>query len=334
MKKQILFFLLFLIVAVSSFAQFNTYHPFPDSNAYWKEEQTYMPGNAGSGEEYVDYGYILSGDTNVNGISYHKVYKVGGREWCMFCSPYYFYNYNSMSYAAAIRQDTVMKREYVCCTASLKTDTLLYDFNLKIGDTLNEYNTIGIHERNYVYGIDSVLRDNNYRKALVIATGTGTGRRVMDTIVEGIGSLYGLFEAEVIPFESSTGLMCFWQNGYVVYSPGTNTKNAPYYDSCVEYGLNYHWTGINSVTPENVSFSVFPNPAGKQVTLSYELPQQQTNATLQLYNAVGQLVKTVAVKGYKGSVDNDVSALPNGIYYYTLSVDGVVEATSKLAVIR
>ena len=251
----------------------------------------------------------------------------------MNCSPSYFDVYSGISYAAAIRQDTIKKREYVCCTTNLKKDTLLYDFNLKVGDTLREYNTIGIGEINYVYGIDSVLIEGNYRKALIITSNNAQPyNKIIDTVIEGIGSKYGLLEMEVIPFESSTGLMCFWQNGYVVYNP--IPRNSLYYDSCFRYGPSYLWTGINSVSSTNVSFSVFPNPANKRITLSFELPQQQTNATLQLYNAVGQLIETNTINGYKGTIEKNVSALPNGIYYYTLLVNGVITATNKMVVIH
>jgi len=96
----------------------------------------------------------------------------------------------------------------------------------------------------------------------------------------------------------------------------------------------YHCEGIDEHYETTSQINVYPNPASKQVTLSYELPQEQTNSTLQLYNAVGQLIESNAVKGYKGVFDKNVSALPNGIYYYTLLVNGVITATNKLVVIN
>jgi hypothetical protein len=92
--------------------------------------------------------------------------------------------------------------------------------------------------------------------------------------------------------------------------------------------------GINEHDVNPSQINIYPNPSSQQVTLSYELPQQENSATLQLYNTMGQLVKTIAVNGYKGEMGDNVSALPNGIYYYTLVVNGTITETNKLVVIH
>jgi hypothetical protein len=80
--------------------------------------------------------------------------------------------------------------------------------------------------------------------------------------------------------------------------------------------------------------NVYPNPANTNITLSYQLPQNESKGMLNLYNTMGQLISSGDITSSNGTIDEDVSALSGGIYYYTLSVNGVVMATNKLAIIR
>ncbi len=321
-KKYPLIFILF-VVSLISHAQFNIYHPFPDSNAYWKESANY----AGSPYGFcVGYGYIISGDTIVNGVVHYKLYRVDGVEANNCIGP--FRVLHTRVFYGAIRQDS-SKREYICCTAQYPyaKDSLLYDFGVKIGDTLNQYNTANYSWKSFVSSIDSILIDGNYRKQFVIsAMYQHTLYQNTDSIVEGIGSMQGLVEViQGIGFsEESDLLVCFQQNGNIVFGGYQNQFN----DSCTVYGP----LGINGLNNQIISFTISPNPASASVILSFHL--QNKNSILSLYNSMGQLVKVQTISTNDKSITEDLSILPNGIYYYTLSVDGVVEATNKLAIIR
>src|ERR1700739_479617 len=150
MKKQLLF-IFSILTLTTGFAQFNVYHPFPDSNAYWKEE---LEATNAAFDSYTDYGYIISGDTILNGKLHHKIYKVEGVYWDNKGGGYV--HYNSKRFYFAIREDS-LKHVYisnVCCSSvTFSGDSLLYDFNLKVGDTLNQYNShkTGFPYPNYVY---------------------------------------------------------------------------------------------------------------------------------------------------------------------------------------
>ena len=74
-----------------------------------------------------------------------------------------------------------------------------------------------------------------------------------------------------------------------------------------------------------------PNPFAEQTSINYFLPDEVNKAQLLFYNAQGKLIQSLELtqKG-KGSVNVFASDLSNGIYTYTLVVDGKVIETKKM----
>lgn len=74
-----------------------------------------------------------------------------------------------------------------------------------------------------------------------------------------------------------------------------------------------------------------PNPFAEQTTISYFLPDNVVKAQMLFYNAQGKLIQSVDLneKG-KGSLNVFASDLSNGIYTYTLVVDGKIVETKKM----
>src|ERR1700739_886515 len=240
MKKKypLIFFIVF--ISLTTRAQFSVYHPFPDSNAYWKESSS---SSAIPGSFCASYGYTLSGDTLINGKVHHKLYHVGGYYssgticWSTLS--------HSRSFYGAIREDS-MKRVYLCCiTGSTTKDSLLYDFNLKVGDTLKQFNSQVVIS--YVHSIDSIMVDGAYRKQFVISSNAAQPHQIIDSIIEGIGSLQGLVEPIAPVFEYACWLNCFRQNGNIVLylNPGA------FDDSCQVYGP----LGVNEIENPVRSFT-------------------------------------------------------------------------------
>jgi len=129
MKKLLLISITMLALTVS-YGQTSVYHPFPDTNAIWNV--TY----GGYQAECAKYSYYLTTDTVVNSYTYKKIYQqksnypndpwTSGCDWC--CpSPAIIY------YAGALREDIVAKKVFYL-PVSASSDTLLYDFNLAVGD--------------------------------------------------------------------------------------------------------------------------------------------------------------------------------------------------------
>src|SRR2546423_12671923 len=120
-----------LLIAAMAFytttAQTNVYHPFPDSNAIWNEGSV---SNAGCGPftpllEW--YSYLLTGDTLIKGVQYHKLMTPFIASNCASNMP--------TGYRGGIRQEIQNKKVFFV-QPNDSVDYLLYDFNLQVGDTL------------------------------------------------------------------------------------------------------------------------------------------------------------------------------------------------------
>ncbi len=175
------------------------YVPFPDSNAVWTNDRI----DVTCGDPlYICYfaQFTLTGDTIIGTYSYNKVYSGGS---------------NSNNYFGAIRNDIPEKKVYFI-KAYTDTDTLLYDFNIDVGDTVPA-SYVNLYEYPApwtVISIDSISANGQYRRRYNISnTGWET------SLIEGIGSIGGLFEQYFYP-EGSSMLLCFFQNDSIVYPEG------------------------------------------------------------------------------------------------------------------
>ncbi len=74
-----------------------------------------------------------------------------------------------------------------------------------------------------------------------------------------------------------------------------------------------------------------PNPFAEQTTINYNLPDNTVKAQMLFYNSQGKLIQSVElVQKGKGQLNVFASDLTNGVYTYTLVVDGKVIATKKM----
>ena len=79
----------------------------------------------------------------------------------------------------------------------------------------------------------------------------------------------------------------------------------------------------DSEEPELTSETVFevelsPNPATTKVEVSYTLPENETNATLVMTNALGINVMTKQLDGANGKMTLSLEDIPSGIYFYSI----------------
>ena len=75
-----------------------------------------------------------------------------------------------------------------------------------------------------------------------------------------------------------------------------------------------------------------PNPANELTTIEFSLPANSRNNKLRIFNAIGGLVKEVTITQKQGTAIITTSNLANGVYFYTLQVDGRSVETKKLIV--
>jgi hypothetical protein len=297
MKRLFLLPVLFVFSTVS-FGQSPAYHPFPTQNTYWRE--------ASSGYQCYccsEYQYVISGDTLLNGVTYQKITH-SGRQYpsspagdCLFGGWYTPFT----NYRGAIRNDIPGKKIWFV-PANEANEQLLYDFSLKLHDTLvstyiNHAPSYGLY--NIVESVDSILVAGNYRFSYGIALSYSPGN-VFVHLVEGIGSSYGLFGSmgELMPpFEFGSMLLCQSVNGELVYPESTT--------ECM-------MITATKIVPDQGSFSINPNPMLDYATV--RIPGSVQHVELKLFDFSGK-----EVGSYHNVTDNFIffrAGLSKGIYFY------------------
>ncbi len=84
---------------------------------------------------------------------------------------------------------------------------------------------------------------------------------------------------------------------------------------------------------DDMQMILMPNPTVDQFRISLDRPASETSVTsVHLYNVTGQQVKQLSMTGNNLSVD--VSDLATGIYIVHLIVDGQVQASQKLSIVK
>jgi len=128
---------------------------------------------------------------------------------------------------------------------------------------------------------------------------------------------------------------------------GHYTHNNKYGETMVKYTLfergnvennativviyKYSLTGIEA-NAEKISVSdVYPNPATGMVNIDYNL-SNASSASVKIVNLLGSVVKSVNLSGGSNKTSIDVSDLTQGVYFYSVLVDGNVYKTRKLIV--
>lgn len=290
-------------------SQTNIYHPFPDSNAFWGIHGT----NCFYPDWWQDIRYGLNGDTTINGKLYSKVYKLLDSTLT---------NPNS-TYWAAIREED--KKIYTILFY-YPEETILYDFNLLIGDTITYNFQYGLPEDfgRVVTKIDSVqLFTNEFRKRFTLVS-IGENFGITDSVIEGIGSIgrCGLFNPLYISFPSNGSselFTCFKQNEIIYY------LNNPVCDHCF---CSLYITGLED-KKGTAGIHVYPNPFSGQTKI--ESDYYLRDATLSLYSSIGRKVKQLNnISGKEIIIESD--GLLNGLYFLNISQNNIIIGTVRLII--
>ena len=85
---------------------------------------------------------------------------------------------------------------------------------------------------------------------------------------------------------------------------------------------------INSVAEIS---NAYPMPASSVVNFDYSF-NSDVNADIAIYNMMGQEVLRNSISGMSGKASLNVSDLADGVYFYSLIVNGVVEKSNKLVI--
>lgn len=293
MKVKILLILL-IGINISINSQTKEYHTFPISNTVWRESSGGFQCDCCS-----EYQYFINGDTLINKLIYHKIQKTGINLYYEnygigFCSKNIRSTINN--YVGSIRE--VEKKLYFI-VAGEKKDTLLYDFGLKINDTIPRSYLNFSDDTIYISNVDSILINGSYRKMFEISTKQNIG---YVKIIEGIGSTSGLFGSLIPPFENSTTLLCVKSNNNTIYPNNSTECNLA--------------TKID-ITDSKDSFSITPNPIELNSIITYSNNDIIDILIIDILGKVRKQINNLS----NGSVINSED-LSSGLYFYKVLKKG------------
>jgi hypothetical protein len=83
---------------------------------------------------------------------------------------------------------------------------------------------------------------------------------------------------------------------------------------------------------QSILLNCFPNPATNKITFSYQLEDKASSTEIKVTDMFGRLIKNVQLQVGSNSTEEDLSGFANGIYFYTLSVNGRNVGTKKLII--
>ena len=240
--------------------------------------------------ELITESLVISGDTLIDGELYKKVLRKLSSETQ--------YWHGSMEYDlyGIIKEEESGKVFYK--PKEQEIEYLLYDFGMNVNDTAVMYwcqnPNCEVHVR-----IDSIATQHiagaERRVFYVSSKDSFSDWRWLNTWVEGIGATEGLlYSCHVVSAGGITlhELLCYHVDGELVWQN-------PIYNTC----LIDNYDGIQDNTV-GFSVQVYPNPAKDKVVI-----EGIEASEVQVYNALGQMVKTVLRTN-----EIDLSGLVEGVY--------------------
>jgi hypothetical protein len=113
---------------------------------------------------------------------------------------------------------------------------------------------------------------------------------------------------------------------YVFFS-----RSDPSDSVCVNIVYSAYPVGIEMLAVKATISNASPNPADGNTRISYSLPVN-TNGSLVVRNLLGSIAMEFPLNGQSGSVSLNTGDLSNGVYFYSLNIDGVTGSSKKLIV--
>jgi hypothetical protein len=287
MKKMLLLMIIVIVVQTRINAQTNSYIPFPKQAVWhiWKTD-TYPTGNPII--THIDKS--MQGDTIINGIPYIKYY--------------------DPTLKSAIRDDSVNKKVF-CYDFNSKNETLLYNFNLKLWDTVLVIKANGKDFKYWVADIDSVLLlDKKYHNRYSFNKQPPWGMNgsiELSSLVEGLGYFSGN-KQQTIPItgdgQTQYSMICASANRKILIAMFGVPPNGEYCGAII--------TGVQAQVNKN-EFTLYPNPTTGKFQLRTEIPGMYT---VELVNILGERILSAELKN--GTIEIDLSGHSGGIYFVTL----------------
>ncbi len=87
-------------------------------------------------------------------------------------------------------------------------------------------------------------------------------------------------------------------------------------------------------TPKQINFKVFPNPAKELIIIESHLLNRNQTVMFTLYDVMGRKIGEHRIAPTTKKVYINISHINNGLYFYQLSINNVIEDQGKLTVIK
>ena len=314
--KTLLPFLILLLSFSKGYS--HAYTPFPETNAVWTGYFNWCESQNFFFENHIQTRF--NGDTLINGLIYHKL--VGQELNASGTCDIFPYNFGTNVYVDTIpflrlgylRQDTAFRRVYYL-QSDTSTETILYDFNLSVGDTVTRFFSGANcrYDSVKVLSIDTLIIDKPYRRYNfdVVAQGAFGPFHQSTSWIEGIGSTQSLLYLRYCDYQ----LTCFSRSDSTIY---------PYFSTTACAIL----TGVNEVPQQITALHIYPNPTTNTCTLKWnDTPGLFTAA---LFDLTGREVMPLFTQKHISTFNFNAEPLPAGLYFVKLTDNTGHFAVSKL----
>lgn len=330
MKKLVLIITALFSILSESHAQYN---PMLGDTTEWCVVGTWIPVRSGLSQNR----YVAVSDTTIGSFTYKKLWNDNS-----FPLPTNF---------AAMREDTATRRVYVYMYSSA-TESLLYDYNMNLGDSIyyafpNSTSGIAYPGYYYVDSIGTATIRSGTRKYMRLQNPLNTvsenGRTYKPEFIESVGDIHDPLFLYTDPY-SGYGMIsmnCGISFDFALMKNTiNNSKN--HVNTCVaQYVAGtldsdtckvVYWGNIGE-TNKLAKISLFPNPTnGNEITIDINTYILPGNALINITDETGRIVYTSEKEPIGNSIKlNDVK-LNSGIYTVSLYDEKKVFAKSKLIV--
>ncbi len=214
--------------------------------------------------------------------------------------------YKSSSIACYVRKDSLSGNIYITYTDTGTTEYLRYNNNAIVGDTIRPYPVYS--DAYFVAAKDSMLINNTYHQVLTMQP-TRYSNYSTYRSVEGLGSLTEPFGLSIISSSYHVGntakLICFKNRYGYLQTNGLPDIN------CLDTNLNV----LDTLNNPSAEVRLSPQPATTFVNI--QLPGAVTNATIFIYNRLGQAIFSETIQN-SSVIKLNAPATP-GLYYYRIT---------------
>jgi len=101
---------------------------------------------------------------------------------------------------------------------------------------------------------------------------------------------------------------------------------------CFNVNFAAYPLGLDEIGKKTTLTNAFPNPAGNTVSMNYSIPVAGSENSVIIRNVLGVVVKLEPVVNTSGKVTFYVNDLSDGIYFYSMIVEGKTILTKKLII--